>query len=140
MKMTQRNNDINDYCVGPVWKLRTDTCPRVNITNNTFLIDARAFGSGTPISGDPMWDMNRNGAEVINSSSGNRIIWRDLNNLGPYPWPVPPGFTVVPWSTGQAEWNNKVNAWKTAHPHVRRFNKTGIAKPFGGTFNLVDVG
>jgi hypothetical protein len=140
MRMTQRANGINGYCVGPIWKLRTDTCPRMNITGNTFLVDARAFGSGTPVGGDPMWDLNRNGAEAINSSSGNVIIWRDLNNLGSYPWPVPPGFRVEPWSTGQALWNNKVNAWKTAHPHVRRFNKTGIAKPFGGTFNLVDVG
>lgn len=136
MKATDRANNIGGYAVGPFFKIRTTTCPRINLTNNTFLVDARTFASD---GGDPLWDLNKNGSEAINTSSGNRIIWRDVGNVGSYPWPLPPGFTLVPWSTGQEEWNNKVIAWKAAHPNVRRFDKTGIARPFGGTFDLKDL-
>jgi hypothetical protein len=107
----------------------------MHFTKNVFMVDALTIDR---CSGDPLCTL----PEAIaggGSSSENVIIWRDLGNTG-YSFDLPTGFTLLTGSEGTSEWNSRVNAWKAAHPHVRRFNKTGIAKPFGRRFDLVDTG
>jgi hypothetical protein len=134
---------VNGYACGSLFKVDRQRCPRIHIHDTVIMADGANISTNN---GDPLGLLKAgpSAPAPLVESSGNFLIWRDRGNLGSYQsnfGDVPPGFTLLTGSEGESFWNERVAAWKTAHPHVRRLNKTGIVRPFlGGTTSVADQG
>ena len=109
------------------------------MTNNVIMADQPGISEN---GGDPLALLKAGPSNPapLETSTGNLLIWRGAGSYASNFGALPPGWTVISGSEGNSEWNQRVAAWKAAHPNVRRFNKTSIARAGGGTINIVDQG
>lgn len=133
---------ISDFICGAFFKQNhLNDLARLHLVDNVFMID-HLQGSGSS-DGDPFSSIRRADTNLV-ESSGNLFIWRDLANIGTYPFALPPGFTLLNRAEGEIEWNSRAAQFKAEHPGVRRLNQTGIQRIFGnnstgGSFPTFDV-
>jgi hypothetical protein len=90
--------------------------PKINLLNSTFILDrAPITRYGAPFDPFKNIDYGATFQNKVVQSSGNRIVW---TGSGSYPYPVPPGFTLVVQSASHGQ--SLVDTWVKNHPNVAR--------------------